>query len=58
MINASKFRGLESPVVIVWAGHGSDETSLFCAYTRATSRCIVIYDAVTMVRGIYGSFDR
>lgn len=55
-VSSARFRGLESPVVIVWAGIRSDETSIFCAYTRATSRCIVIYDAVEVIKGNYGAF--
>ncbi len=58
VISAVRFRGLESPVVIVWAGDGSDEAALFCAYTRATSRCIAIYDAVAMIKGKYETFGQ
>jgi AAA domain/Nuclease-related domain len=58
IFSASKFRGLESPVVIIWAGLRSDETSLFCAYTRATSRCIVIYNAVGILKGNYKTFGQ
>jgi AAA domain/Nuclease-related domain len=56
VVSAAKFRGLEAPVVIIWAGSGSDEISLFCAYTRATSRCIVIYDALGVLQGSYKTF--
>lgn len=56
VFSAARFRGLESPIVIIWAGNNSDTTSLLCAYTRATSRCIVIYDAFSMVQGGYDSF--
>ena len=58
VVSAAKFRGLESPVVVVWAGNGSDETSLLCAYTRATSRCIVIYSAVEILKGNYKTFGQ
>ncbi len=58
IFSAAKFRGMESPVVVIYAEHSSDETALFCAYTRATSRCIVIYDAVSVLRGGYGSFGQ
>jgi hypothetical protein len=58
IFSASKFRGLESPVIIVWAAYGSDETSLLCAYTRATSRCIAIYDAVEIQKGTYKTFGQ
>lgn len=56
VVSASKFRGLESPIVIVWADGNTDEVSLLCAYTRATSRCIVIYDAINMLKGDYQTF--
>ena len=56
IVSASKFRGLESPIVIVWADGNTDEVSLLCAYTRATSRCIVIYDAVNILEGRYQTF--
>jgi hypothetical protein len=58
VVSATKFRGLEAPVVTIWAGIGSDETSLFCAYTRATSRCIVIYNAVGVLQGSYKTFGK
>ena len=58
VVSAAKFRGLESPVVVVWTGNGSDETSLLCAYTRATSRCIVIYSAVEILKGNYKTFGQ
>ncbi len=58
IVSASKFRGLESPVVIILTGSRSDETALFCAYTRATSRCIVIYNALQVINGNYGAFGQ
>jgi AAA domain/Nuclease-related domain len=58
IISASKFRGLESPVVIIWTGGRSDDTALFSAYTRATSRCIVIYNASQVISGTYGTFGQ
>ena len=56
VVRSSRFRGLESPVVIILADKKTDENSLFCAYTRATSRCIVIYCAIKMTTGSYGDF--
>lgn len=38
----ARFRGLESPVVVIFAD-GMPEAELFCAYSRATSLCIAIY---------------
>ena len=58
IFSAAKFRGLESPVVVIYAGRTNDESALFCAYTRATSRCIVIYDAIFVGRGEYGKFGK
>jgi hypothetical protein len=58
IFSAAKFRGLESPVVVIYAGNTRDESALFCAYTRATSRCIVIYDAIFVSKGKYGKFGK
>jgi hypothetical protein len=44
-----RYRGLESSVVIVWVVGDPHTTSLSCAYTRATSRCIVIYDVFSLL---------
>lgn len=41
----SRFRGLESPVIIIRNAEQMDDTELFCAYSRSTSLCIAIYDA-------------
>lgn len=38
------FRGLEAPVVVVWTIGDTSEDLLACAYTRATSRCFVIFE--------------
>jgi len=58
IFSAAKFRGLESPVVVIYAGRTNDESALLCAYTRATSRCIVVYDAVSIIKGEYGKFGK
>lgn len=42
--SVGRFRGLESPVVIVPAAAHMDDTELFCAYSRATTACVAIYD--------------
>jgi hypothetical protein len=49
-ISIGKFRGLESPVVIVYANGKHDPASLACAYTRATTKCIVIYNIISFFR--------
>lgn len=47
-----RFRGCEAPVVIVlWDQAGLDSPALLCAYTRATTRAIVVYEATTLVGG-------
>ncbi len=43
IISIYRFRGLESPIVIVLATTAIDNNTLACAYARATSRCIVLY---------------
>lgn len=37
-----RFRGVESPIIVVLAKGEVSDTTLFCAYSRCTSRCIVI----------------
>ncbi|WP_136625262.1 hypothetical protein [Dictyobacter kobayashii] len=49
-ISVYKCRGLEVPVVIVLAGRCIDnDVMLSCAYSRATSRCIAIYDSLAFI---------
>lgn len=50
IIPVYRCRGLESPIVIIWANTTIDDKLLLCAYSRATSKCIVIY--------ALGSFSR
>ena len=42
--SVGRFRGLESPIVIVPNAAHMDDSELFCAYSRATTACIAIYD--------------
>lgn len=58
MESIARFRGLESPVVIIYAPHSIDDVPLFCAYSRATSRCIVIYNAYEVTKGTCGNFGK
>lgn len=54
----SRFRGLESPVVIIENAEGMSDTELFCAYSRATTLCIALYDAEVLgVRGPESQFE-
>ena len=48
-----RFRGMESPIVIVLPDHNSEEVEYFCAYSRATSRCIVLLNALCIKQGGY-----
>ncbi|MGV2837124.1 nuclease, partial [Pseudomonas shirazensis] len=41
----AKYRGLESPVVIVLGAEALDTAELFSAYSRATTKFIAIYNA-------------
>lgn len=41
----SRYRGMEAPIVIVYRAEDMDDAELFCAYSRATTLCIPIYDA-------------
>ncbi|MDD1976205.1 nuclease-related domain-containing DEAD/DEAH box helicase [Pseudomonas tussilaginis] len=43
--NIAKFRGLESPVVIVLGAEALDTAELFSAYSRATTKFVAIYNA-------------
>jgi len=40
----ARFRGVESPVVVILGAEEMDDEQLFCAYSRATTLCIVLYD--------------
>lgn len=44
----SRFRGLEAPAVVIWGAQQMDDAELFCAYSRATTLCIALYDAEVM----------
>lgn len=57
-ISAYKSRGLESPVVIVWSNGKLDDGALFCAYSRATCRCIAVYRALELLEPSESSFCR
>lgn len=40
----SRFRGLESAAIVILNAELMDDAELFCAYSRATSVCVAIYD--------------
>lgn len=41
----ARFRGVERPAVIILGAQDMDDVQLFCAYSRATSICVALYDA-------------
>lgn len=41
----ARFRGMEAPVIIIARADDMDEVELFCAYSRATTACIALYEA-------------
>ncbi|GGJ59753.1 hypothetical protein GCM10008938_52340 [Deinococcus roseus] len=45
-----KFRGLEAPVVIVYAGNSVDTKKIACSYARSTTHCIAIYSISAFLR--------
>ena len=51
-----KFRGIECPIAIVWAYGRFDEAALVCAYSRATTKCISIFDLAMLYKGYLGKF--
>ncbi|PCI53432.1 MAG: hypothetical protein COB45_10795 [Gammaproteobacteria bacterium] len=53
--NIGRFRGLESPIVIIYADHKMTNTDFFVAYSRATSKCISIFEAFHVKKGSYGA---
>lgn len=53
-----RYRGMESPIIIVFAKGDITDAELFCAYSRATSRCIVILDAHEVKDKNYASLGK
>lgn len=53
-----RFRGLESPIIVILAATDMSNTEFFCAYSRATSRCIVILDAHDVKKGKYENLGK
>jgi hypothetical protein len=54
--SVARFRGLESPVVLVMDAGMMDAAQLFCAYSRATTACIAIYELSALNRSVENSF--
>lgn len=43
-----RFRGMEAPVVIIVRADKMNEVELFCAYSRATTLCIALFEAESL----------
>lgn len=56
--SVGRFRGLESPIVIVPAATHMDDTELFCAYSRATTACVAIYDTERLASSVGQQFHQ
>lgn len=54
----SRFRGLEAPVAVVLDADSMDDAELFCAYSRATTVCVALYEAESMGWHTKGSFQK
>jgi len=55
----SRFRGMESPIVVIPYAEQMDDAELFCAYSRATTLCVAFYDAEILgVRGAACDFQK
>lgn len=55
----SRVRGLEAPAIVIFDAHKMDEQELLCAYSRATTICIALFDAETLgAKPPEGSFQR
>lgn len=54
--SVARFRGLEAPAVIIVNAHDLTDAELFCAYSRATTLCVAIYDAEALAWKAPGLF--
>ncbi|WP_413123156.1 DNA/RNA helicase domain-containing protein [Burkholderia orbicola] len=43
-----RFRGMEAPAIIIAGADDMNEVDLFCAYSRATTVCIALYEAESL----------
>jgi hypothetical protein len=54
----ARFRGMEAPVVIIAGAEDMDDIELFCAYSRATTVCIALYEAERLgCKSSHGKFQ-
>lgn len=55
----SRVRGLEAPAIVICHAQEMDEQELLCAYSRATTICVALFDAETLGSKLpEGSFQR
>ncbi|MFL9992935.1 NERD domain-containing protein/DEAD/DEAH box helicase [Paraburkholderia sediminicola] len=54
----ARFRGMEAPVIIIARADGMDDIELFCAYSRATTVCIALFEAEPLgCKSSHGKFQ-
>lgn len=54
----ARFRGMEAPVIIIAGADDMDDIELFCAYSRATTVCIALYEAESLgCKSSHGKFQ-
>ncbi|CDG84019.1 NERD domain-containing protein [Janthinobacterium agaricidamnosum] len=54
----ARFRGMEAPVIIIAGADDMDDIELFCAYSRATTVCIALYEAEPLgCKSSHGKFQ-
>lgn len=54
----ARFRGMEAPAIIIVGGDEMDDIELFCAYSRATTVCIALYEAESLgCKSTFGKFQ-
>jgi len=54
----ARFRGMEAPVIIIAGADDMDDIELFCAYSRATTVCIALYEAEPLgCKSTHGKFQ-
>jgi len=54
----ARFRGMEAPAIIIAGADDMDDIELFCAYSRATTVCIALFEAEPLgCKPSYGKFQ-
>lgn len=55
----ARFRGMEAPVVVIAGADDMDDIELFCAYSRATTVCVALYEAEPLgCKSSHGKFQK